>query len=532
MFRSLPSRARSSRALLDIILDDPDVALSIRDLPAATLADCVETIGLEDSGLLLALATDEQILGVLDQILWTEPGGGGSGDFDPAAFMVWLEISLDAGEVFLAETLAALPGDLVVFTFHQCVAVLEFDRLQDEIRADDDSDMALKALESAGFQEIEEFVLVPRRAEGVDAVMQALLALDQHDHGFLRQILESCARLTAADLDDGTDLTALLNDARTLAMDVAGAREDRRDAAGFVAPSKAAAYLKFARDADLRASDPLAAEALTALYFRRPPRSVTMTPRYRAGMAGARDGLTRLLARAGGIGDRRGTGPASVIGEGEKPPAAGPARRALRSLAGTVPGAYERCVDDLIDLCNILVSGATWRGGVFPRPEAILAVSALFELGMETFIDRFGGGAAHHLCDRGAEPFVRLGLARLHHDVGLRPLDRLCACAAGALARSPAPGRRDGLLTFIRAAAAARQAGQPWRVRNDLFLLGDMLEGPVLALAENLLDQIPALPAPAPPGDIPRRGSAPWRFFASRADIERIEAILDRALSP
>lgn len=248
--------ARSDvRHVLTRVLDEPNLVAEVRALAPAQLAELIEEVGLEDAGEIVALATTEQLERVFDTDLWAQPGAGADEEFDEARFVVWLEILLEAGHDAAARRLAELDADTLTHAFHRLAIVVNVDELANDV--DDDIE---KALEGVTSHEVGPFMVIARRAEGWDALLTALVALDEVDHGACERLLE---RLTAMTEGEG-DLYDVLTAEETLADDVAGARNDRRAEAGFIAPADARAFLRLAREHD--ATD--AVDPITKAYFR------------------------------------------------------------------------------------------------------------------------------------------------------------------------------------------------------------------------------------------------------------------------
>src|SRR5262245_53826873 len=91
----------SARRLLARILDEPHLAAQIQALPSAAFAKLVDRIGLEDAGEIVAFATTEQLAHAFDEDLWQSDRPGEDERFDPARFLVWLEVMLEAGDSFV-----------------------------------------------------------------------------------------------------------------------------------------------------------------------------------------------------------------------------------------------------------------------------------------------------------------------------------------------------------------------------------------------------------------------------------------------
>jgi hypothetical protein len=223
--RALLRRRPSSRALLDRILEEPELAPQLRSLPPAALGKLIERVGLEDAAELVALASTEQLAALFDEDLWQSSGAGEDPRFDSGRFLLWLEIMSEAGERSVADRLAELPPDLVTLAIHRHVLVISEGDLQRELTAGDDADSAEKAFESCLSEELDEYQLIWRGGDGWDSVLGALLALDRDHHDVLVELLGRCAALSAEHIDDEGGLYQVLSGEGMLEEDLADERE-------------------------------------------------------------------------------------------------------------------------------------------------------------------------------------------------------------------------------------------------------------------------------------------------------------------
>src|SRR5512134_1127963 len=118
-------RRTLSGSLLGQMLDDPQLAPQLRALPAPVLRQVILRVGLEDAGELVALSTLEQLREVFDEDLWRSARPGEDEAFDAARFVVWLEVLLEGGDAFVADRLAELSEDFLVFAVSRLVRVLD-----------------------------------------------------------------------------------------------------------------------------------------------------------------------------------------------------------------------------------------------------------------------------------------------------------------------------------------------------------------------------------------------------------------------
>ncbi len=368
-------RSPTARRLVERVLESPALVAAVRELPPEALGKWIDTLGLEDSGEIVALASTEQLLHVFDEDLWSASRAGEDPRFDPRRFALWLEVLLEAGEAAVAQRLCGLPLDFVTLCVARVVLVIDLDALGVELSEGGEANDPLeKALENAPYEEWQEFRLISRDARSFDSVWAALLALDQNHHDVLQRILERCAALSAELLDDAGGLYALLTSDEMLENDVRAERDDRRAEAGYIAPSDARAFLELARRGEL---DEATRDPVTRAYFR----ELAPTPK-RASAAPKRnvERLQRLL---------RGSEPPKRAAT--KALVQRPARRldaALRELAAAKPDLYRQRLDELGFLSNALIAGHS-RGGQRLRPvEAVEEAAQVCEHGLEQLLEK------------------------------------------------------------------------------------------------------------------------------------------------
>lgn len=342
----------SSGQLLKRLLDAPHLAERVQALPAPVLGRLINEVGLADAGELVALATTEQLAEIFDHDLWRSPAPGVDERFDSGRFLLWLEVMAEAGERFVAARLAELPQDLLTLAVHRHVLVLSLADLERELAGDDDAFDAQKAFESCLTEELDDYQLIWRGGEGWDRLLAALLALDEEHHGLVVRLLERCAALSSGQLDDQGGLYDVLSSERMLEEDVAGAREERRAEAGFVAPSAARAFLRLA-SGPANAETPFTEhDPLTRAYFRR--------------LGNATDKAAPPRASAGRLLPGMGATSAEPL-----------LIQALRVLSQDAPATFTRRAEELSYLANVFLAGGQLGGRRLRPIEAVeLALQA------------------------------------------------------------------------------------------------------------------------------------------------------------
>ncbi|HKY38515.1 MAG TPA: DUF6178 family protein [Polyangiaceae bacterium] len=338
----------------------PNLPERVRALTGPALGKLIDRVGLADAAELVALASTEQLSEIFDQDLWRSAESGVDERFVAERFLLWLEVMSEVGERFVAERLADLPQDLVVLAVHRHLWVLSLADLERELSGDEDEAYAAqKAFESCLSEELDEYQLIWRGGDGWDQLLAALVALDRDHHGLLVDLLERCAALSRGSIDDSGGLYEVLNGEEMLEDDLAGERESRRAAAGYVAPSAALSFLRLAAgpasdETPLTEHDPL-----TRAYFRRldPKRATPAAPTAHS---------PRLLVGAAADLAAPATATESLL------------LQALRALADEQPETLAARAEELGYLANVLCAGASFDGRRLRPVEGIeLAIQAV-----------------------------------------------------------------------------------------------------------------------------------------------------------
>jgi hypothetical protein len=347
------------------LLEDPDLVGDVHALPTESLLHLIRYVGLEDAAELAEFATVAQLEALFDEELWRSQTPGEDERFDDERFALWLSILLEAGERSVAEKLASLPEDLVTLGLGRRLIVVDLDELAVELSdAGEDADLTEKALDGALCHEFDQYRVIARRHDGWDGVLGVLLALDTHDRATLERLLERLSALSSEYIADNGGLYEVLTSEEMLEADVAGAREDRRARAGFVAPSSARSFLRLAEITPLseltvaRDRDPI-----TRAYFRelapmRPARN--KAPRSTRLRALLREAESERRAVKRLPGSRR----VLFI-------------QAMQELAEASPALYSTRLEELAYVTNVLLSGAPDGARLRPVDAAELAVATV-----------------------------------------------------------------------------------------------------------------------------------------------------------
>jgi hypothetical protein len=396
------SRHRVGGGLLGQLLDDPELAPALRALPAPALRQVILRVGLEDAGELVALSTLEQLRDVFDEDLWRSAGPGEDEAFDAARFVVWLEVLLEGGEAFVADRLAELSEDFLVFALSRLVRVLDVAILTTWATAPGEASLLDEIVDMQPCQELDEYLMVARRESGWDALLTTVLALDERHPELLGAVLGRCAAATHDEVRSAGKLHAALRGEALLLEDARAEREERRAEHGYVSPADARAFLALARATPAGPDE----DPITRAHFRELKPEATPSPA--AAPAQARPQTPRLrelLGEAGGAAESEETAPAgsSLF------------RQTLAELQDADPRVQQRLLEELAYLANVLIAGDTSAERSWRPLEAAERVLELCDEGLLAVIaDREGDGpesAREALVDWGAVGVFRLAWA-------------------------------------------------------------------------------------------------------------------------
>jgi hypothetical protein len=385
----------SATTLLRHLVDDADLAVRLRELPAPAFSALIRQVGLEDAGELVALATTEQLLAAFDEDVFQNDAPGEREQFDPRRFATWLEVLLEAGDAAVAQRFCELSEDFVAHALDTLVLVLDQEALLELLGGSNGRTRFVeKQLENAVSEELDGYVIIARVPDAFDTTMGLIRALDAHERGLLERVLDHCVAASREVTEDLETLGTALTESASLADDVEAERDARRARAGFVEPRDARSFLALARTGATGRTDPA-----TRAYFRTAAQAPT------PGLEGSK--LSALLDR---------------MEEAEHPPhrAALPASKphpvseALRLLRLRDPKAFDARMTELGFLSNVVLAGATREGRRFRPSEAAEAALATVALGAELqTADHSAAGLSLVLEQRLADDLFRIASGEL-----------------------------------------------------------------------------------------------------------------------
>ena len=202
--------------------------------------------GLHDSGELLALATPQQLSEVFDLDLWKADRAGGDEHFDGARFCEWLEVLVDAGAAAAAARLVQIDLALVVAGFSSSIKVADLAVFSPVVEPDGADPVSTPGSGHDRYAEIGGYLVVARRPEAWEAILDVLRALEEHHPDAFDRVMHACRTLSNCGREvDGLD--GLMSDTGQLRFDLAVGRERRRERHGFVTPEHARAFLDASR---------------------------------------------------------------------------------------------------------------------------------------------------------------------------------------------------------------------------------------------------------------------------------------------
>lgn len=491
----LPTGSRTAH-LLARLLEHPELVQAVRSMPASVLGKVIAKVGLEDAGEIVALATTEQLVAVFDVDLWNSASPGDDESFDADRFLIWLQILAEAGEDALVRRLTELPEDLLTMALHRHVLVVALEDLRAEFEESEEPDQLDKALEGHLSEEIDDFQVLARGHDGWDVVLSALLALDRDHHDMVVRLLERLAHLSRRSIDDQGGLYEVLTAAESLRDDVAGDRDDRRAADGYVSPAQARSFFRLARTANAGVvpgkTDPVMAAWLRELApVARPEAQETSWALLRELVD---DDVAPRPKRRPKLRGKDAEADAPLLSA------------AMAELAEADPAVFARRSEELAFLANALVAGCP--GGRRFRPGAAAeAAIATVSLGLD-----LAGSPPPTLSDRSTDTLFKFAFHELHHAIVLpaaRALHRLLARHGGADASAAA-----------RALEAAIARDEPWRALDEASSVLVGRDEPWAHEAEALLTLVDPIPSVEGTCIASRR-----RFEAVRARIESLAAV-------
>jgi uncharacterized protein DUF6178 len=483
-----------SRPLLERLLQTPDLAKIVPQLQPAVLHRVIEHCGLEDCVEIVALATPEQLIRVLDVDVWRAPAPGIDEAFDADRFGLWIAVLMQSGAAVTADKVMGLDIELVTAGFARHARVFDigtvssFTTLEGELRS--------SRISPGAFAEIGGYLIEARRTSAWDATIDLLAFLAAEYPEYFHRLMRGCVRLSS-DRPEENGFHALLHDDEQDMFDLTIEREARREEQGYVSPAQAQAFLRAGRAVRLDENPPPRSPIAEA-YFR------GIVPADGAGSDG--NAVIAILREAGVISPQ----PRALLG-----PAEGHRSR-LASIEAHL-ASRPQSAEELAFLVNVMMAGCSIQERPFTAQEASDAAVATCNLGLENWPAYWPAADL-----TGA---FQVGWAVLYRDVCMYAAESLAAILRDIRCTDrEIQLRLDGLrYELIRAI----REGEPWRVRNDLDVI-ITLDTLSWAALLGLIDECPVLHAAlgASRRSVLRVDPKEFSFISENVDIARVRSFL------
>jgi hypothetical protein len=207
-----PARREASDSphLLDRILNTPRLEHVVPRLPPELLHRVIQTCGLEDCGALVVLATAEQLERIFDLDLWRAVRPGSDEQFDARRFGVWIEVLAESGPASAAQKLTGMDVEFVTAGLAQHVLVYDLAAVTPYETLDGELVDASSALGDGLAADVGGYVLVAKREDSWEAIVEVLTALDAEHPDYFHRLMGGAARsqTPSARLTDWTTCSA------------------------------------------------------------------------------------------------------------------------------------------------------------------------------------------------------------------------------------------------------------------------------------------------------------------------------------
>lgn len=376
--RSLVRTSPSSK-LLARLTDNPQLPNLVPKLPTSVLSRLLGTIGVEDSGAIIALTTTTQLQHLFDDVLWRSLEAGARERLDPEAFILWLGVLNQQGAVFVAERLNGLGLQFCVAQFAQVIEVhnKEVALLDGVVDISDD---------------FGDYLVRSKYEEEWDIIRFAIAALSEDYPETLSDMLAQCCVVS-----DGFRVP---RPAVSVTHDEAHDRNLRRTAEGYVTRDNAREFLGLQKAnalneifeqtaydpqtrgyfATMQGADPEADDEIEA--------DVDETADFEQGIAELSEALTDLsnaLAAADILPESRTQLLAGPQADADAPRST--LKAALDQLEAEQPLAFAARLAELVYLANVLMAAAVDGDDDLGEVDAAHTVLAIANLGTEYAIE-------------------------------------------------------------------------------------------------------------------------------------------------
>jgi hypothetical protein len=493
--------------LLGRILNTPHLEQVVPRLQPGLLHRVIQTCGLEDCGELVALATYEQLSHIFDLDLWRAAQPSLDEQFDAARFGVWIEVLLEAGSTAAAQKLAGMDVDLMVAGLAQHLLVYDRAAVRPYETLDGEQLEVSHVVDDGLTSDIGSYVLVARRTDSWEAIVEVLMSLDAEHPSYFHQVMEGCRVLSNSGREvDGLD--DLLAEGEQIMFDLSVDREGRREKEGYVTPAQARAFLQMSRQLRLGSDAQPSANPLARAYFRAIDERMGADVHSESGLLAAVSEVSPasedtaeavaavfdVLLEAGVLEQA----PRALLGGAEgHAPRLGLIQAHMQFVLDRNAAAYSTRSEELAYLANTLMAGCAIQARPFTAQEASDAAVAVCNLGIENWPPQWLPANAtslpgSFLVEHDLVSVFQVGWAVLHNNVSMYAAEQLI----GVLTRLQCDDHETQMgLDALRIKMAKHwQAGAPWRARDALDVI-TILDMQAWAVLLALIDECPVLQA-------------------------------------
>ena len=261
-----------TRNLVCQLIEQPLLVQFLKQAQPEQFVRLVRHIGVEDSADVIALASARQLTAIFDEVFWKNEATGTAERFDSEEFALWLEIMYEHSQAAAQSIIAGMDDELLILGLAENLLVVDYESLslrmlgQERLTGDDLLD---KVLEGEHCLEWNDFFIISKKGRAWDTLIAVLVDLDGEDPSRVQRILQNMLYITTEYIEDNGGLYSVLSSGEMLQDDLAGEREQRKTARGFVSPESASIFLQLAQKTPLETI--MAAKEndyLTRSYFR------------------------------------------------------------------------------------------------------------------------------------------------------------------------------------------------------------------------------------------------------------------------
>jgi len=486
-------QARDQGRLVDRLLDLPQLARVIPQLPPELLHQIVQRCGLEDCGELVSLATPAQLERVFDLDLWRSAAPGADEQFDADRFGVWLEVLVDASAQIAAQKLSHMNVELTTAGIARHARVYDRGAMTPYTTLDGEVMTPVHDLDGRLACDVGGYYVVATRTDSWDAIVATLFALEAGHPACFGAVMDGCVALSNPKPEvDGLD--ELLDVEEQATFDVGFDREQRREKQGFVTPAQARAFLQMSRErraastanpianAYLRALDQAPPPARSALRLEAGSESIAnMTAEVSAAAVAE---VVDVLVEAGVIAKPR----ALLTGGSGHDARLERIHAHLQYLLERDPIAYAAREQELGFLANTIASGSTVVARPLSVQEASDAAIAVCNLGLENW----PASEEDLLARQDLVGVFQAGWRILYEDVSMYSAEQLILVLSDLYPADPEI--RHGLGSLRIDLTRHWRAGTPWLARDAMEVI-EMLDLPAWAALVALIDEFPVMHA-------------------------------------